>query len=501
MRKHAIALLAVLLILGSAVALVALVRSQGQALAATSSTIVDQRPAATTGTLDSGEPIDTHLFRNIVKRENPVVVSITTESRVRPSQTDNSFGPDDFFGRFFGAPPARSRIEVALGSGFIISPDGEILTNNHVVAGADEIKVGLLSDDGKTYSAKVVGRDPLTDSALIKLEDGPGNLPAADLGDSDAIEPGDWVVAIGNPFNLGHTVTVGVISYKARPFAVTEGRFQNMLQTDASINPGNSGGPLIDVNGAVVGINSAILAGDGGSGNIGIGFAVPINTVKALLPQLRQGRVHRGQLGVQIQSAPITDDEARALKLPKPEGAIVAMVEQDSPAGRGGLRAGDVVVEFNGHPVADGAALTTMVVGTAAGTKVPIVFYRNGERQTTTVTIQELALKDENQAGGGAGGSSAEGFGLSLGDLTPQIAQQLRLPSGAEGALVENVQPLSPAAGAGLRRGDVIQEVNGQAVHSSGEAARTLGGVKSGQPAFLLVMRQGNQVLVEVRRQ
>jgi serine protease Do len=445
--------------------------------------------------------VTTSLFRNIVKRENPVVVSINTQSHVRPPDVDDFFGGDDFFRRFFGAPrPPREQLQRALGSGFIISADGEILTNNHVVAGAEQIRVGLISDERTTYTAKVIGRDPLTDSALIKLENGPGKLPTADLGDSDALEPGDWVVAIGNPFRLGHTVTVGVVSYKARPFAVTEGRFQNMLQTDASINPGNSGGPLIDVHGSVVGINSAILAGEAGSGNIGIGFAVPINTVKTLLPQLRQGRVQRGRLGVQVQTPPITDDDAKILGLPKPEGAILSMVEHDSAAERAGLRAGDVIVEFNGKAVSDGAQLTTMVVGTPAGTKVPVAYYRGGQRQTTTVTVEELNLEEGDRQGQAARGR-APGFGISLGDLTPEIARQLRLPAGADGALVENVEPFTPAAEAGLTRGDVITEVNRQPVHSASDASRLLGQVKSGQAAFVLLSRRGNQVFVEMRRE
>jgi serine protease Do len=257
---------------------------------------------------------------------------------------------------------------------------------------------------------------------------------------------------------------------------------------------------LIDVHGAVIGINSAILAGEGGQGNIGIGFAVPINTVKALLPELRQGRVHRGRLGVQVQTPPITEDEARSLSLPKPEGAIVSMVEHDSPAERGGLRAGDVIVEYNSKAVSDGGQLTAMVVSTPAATSVPVVFYRNGQRQTTTVTVEELTL-DEGDRQGQAPGASASGFGVSLGDLTADAARQLRLPAGADGALVEDVEPFTPAAEAGLTRGDVILEVNRQAVHSAADAARLLRQVKSGQVAFLLLSRRGNQVFVELRRE
>ncbi|HEY7291033.1 MAG TPA: Do family serine endopeptidase [Vicinamibacterales bacterium] len=474
----------------------------------TTATASSERPAATTGRRDvtdakpdRDDVVTTSLFRNIVKRENPVVVSITTQSRVRTPDTDEMFGGDEFFRRFFGAPQQpRERTQRALGSGFIISADGEILTNNHVVAGAEQIRVGLFNDERKTYNAKLVGRDPLTDSALIKLDNGPANLPVADLGDSNSLEPGDWVVAIGNPFRLGHTVTVGVVSYKARPFATTEGRFQNMLQTDASINPGNSGGPLIDAHGSVIGINSAILSGEGGEGNIGIGFAVPINTVKDLLPQLRQGRVHRARLGVQVQTPPITDDEAKTLGLPKPEGAVISMVEHDSPAERGGLRAGDVIVQYNGKDVTDGSQLTTIVAGTAANTKVPVTYYRDGKQQTTSVTVEELTL-DDGQQDDHASSSRSPGFGISLGDLTPDIARQLRLPAGADGALVENVEPFTPAAEVGLTRGDVIIEVNHQAVHSASDASRALHQVKSGQIALVLLLRRGNQVFVEMHRE
>jgi serine protease Do len=227
---------------------------------------------------------------------------------------------------------------------------------------------------------------------------------------------------------------------------------------------------------------------------------VPINTIKALLPQLRQGRVHRARLGIQVQTPPITDDEAKSLGLPKAEGAIVSMVEHDSPAERAGLHAGDVIVEYNGKAVSDGEQLTAMVVSTPAGTTVPITFYRNGQRQTATVTVEELAL-DESERQGQAGHGTAPGFGVSLGDLTPDVARQLRLPAGADGALVEEVEPFTPAAQAGLRRGDVIREVNRQAVHSASDASRLLGQVKSGEAAFLLLSRQGNQVFVEMRRE
>lgn len=450
----------------------------------------------------SGRVMNTSLFRTIAKRENPVVVFITVQSRTRAPEMTQFFGGDDFFRRFFGAPAQpREQIQRGLGSGFLITSSGEILTNNHVVAGAQQIRVGLFGDDHKTYAADVIGRDPLTDSALIKVKNAPADLPAAHLGDSDALEPGDWVMAIGNPFQLGHTVTVGVVSYKGRPFAVTEGRFQNMLQTDASINPGNSGGPLIDVQGEVVGINSAILSGEGGGGNIGIGFAVPINTIKALLPQLRQGKVHRSQLGLQIQSRPISDDEAKELGLPGAAGAIVSMVQHDSPAERAGLRAGDVITEYNGKRVSDADTLTAMVIATPAGTRVPIVFYRHGDRQTASATVEELQLEDNGQGHGSNDRRSTPGFGLSLGDLTPEIARQLDVPAETRGALVENVEPFTPASEAGVKRGDVILEVNRNGVSSANGAARELRQVSSGQPAFLLLLRNGNRVFVEMRKE
>ena len=329
--------------------------------------------------------VGTGLFRNIARQVNPVVVFITTQSRLRGAP-----GGDDALRRFFGGPPRSGQVQQSLGSGFIISGDGEILTNNHVVAEAEEIRVGLFNNERTTYVARVIGRDPLTDSALIKLSDAPRNLPAAVLGDSDLLEPGDWVMAIGNPFRLGHTVTVGVLSYKGRPFEVAEGRSQDMLQTDASINPGNSGGPLINVNQEVIGINTAILSGDSGGGNIGIGFAVPINTIKALLPQLRGGKVHRGRLGVHIRSVPITEEEAKALGLPKPEGALVITVEPGSPAEEAGLRAGDVIVEFNGAPIADADDLTSRVASTAAGTRVSIAYYRDNTRRTASARVEQL---------------------------------------------------------------------------------------------------------------
>ncbi len=475
-------------------------RSANAAQTGTSGATSDRR-AELADARDRGEVVTTGLFRSIAQQQNPVVVAITTQSRVQ-SNDFAPFGADDFFRRFFGgvAPQPQEQLRRSLGSGFIIQPNGEIVTNNHVVAGAEQIRVVLYGNEQTTYSADVVGRDPLTDSALIRLKNPPANLPTATLGNSDALAPGDWVMAIGNPFELGHTVTVGVISYKGRPFATTEGRFQDMLQTDASINPGNSGGPLIDVHGQVIGINTAILAGEGSGGNVGIGFAVPINTVKDLLPQLRKGAVHRGRLGVQILSAPVTQDEAAELGLPSAKGAIVSRVEANSPADRAGLRAGDVIVEYNGKPVENANQLTSMVVNTPAGTRVPIAFFRDGRRQQATATIEELQLEDQGGTGGSERGG-APGFGLTLGDITPEMARQLRLPAGTQGAVVQSVEPFAPASNAGIRAGDVILEVNRQPVRSAREAADALRQIQAGKPAFLLLSRHGAEQFVEVRKE
>jgi serine protease Do len=437
-------------------------------------------------------PMDARLFRDIARRENPAVVSVTTRSLVSGRDLD-----EDFFRWFFGVEPApRERIQRALGSGFLISASGEILTNNHVVAGAQVIDVSLFGRGTGTYRAAIVGRDPLTDSALIKLEQPPPDLPTATFGDSDSLEPGDWVMAIGNPFQLGHTVTVGVVSYQGRPFQVQEGRWQNMIQTDASINPGNSGGPLINVHGEVVGINAAILGGAADS-NTGIGFAVPINSVKALLPQLRQGKVVRGRLGARMRNAAISADEAKALGLPAAHGVIVISVEPDSPAARGGLRAGDVIVAFNGQDVSSADDLVARVSATRPGGRVNVRAFRDGQERTAAVTIEQLPLEVEptpEQAAPGRGG-----FGLTCADITPALAARLRLPQNLDGALVTEVVAEGPADRAGLRVGDLITTVNRVGVHNAGEAIRELARAEAGQPVFVLVWREGVELFLQMR--
>jgi serine protease Do len=438
-------------------------------------------------------------FREIAKAQTPTVVNIRTESR-RQTQDLSGFFGNDLLQRFFGVPDTprdpRDRITQGAGSGFIIEKTGLILTNNHVVAGANKIAVALYAqEDGEEYDARVVGRDPLTDSALIELtEKPPHDLPVAALGDSAAAQPGDWVMAIGNPFNLAHTVTVGVISAVGRPFPVSEGHWQDVLQTDAAINPGNSGGPLMNMRGEVIGINSAIVTG-GAAANVGVGFAIPINPVRELLPQLRQGTITRGRIGVQITR--VTKDIAEPLGLKEARGALVRLVERGGPAADAGIQPGDVIVRYDGKAVDESDDLVQMVTRTKPGTTVPVEVVRDGGRKTLRVQVETLELSDEAGSGGRA---SDTGFGMSLQDLDPRLRSHLNLPSGRDGAAVTAVDPASAAARGGLRPGDVVLEVNRNAVRNAAEAAAALRRVPEGDPAFLLVWRDGQELFLTLVR-
>jgi serine protease Do len=433
----------------------------------------------------------TTVFRDIARRENPVVVSVITRSRVRGWGE----GSQDF--RFFERDPPDfgQRVHLAAGTGFIISNAGDILTNNHVVEGAERIEVSLFGNERKRYRAIRVGSDPLTDSALIRLENPPPNLQAATLGDSGVLESGDWVMAIGNPFELGHSVTVGVVSFPQRPVQVQDGRWQDLIQTDASINLGNSGGPLFNVRGEVVGINVAIVDLDGA--NAGIGLAVPINVVKALLPQLRTGKVVRGQLGVQLHGGPILEDEASELRLPRASGAIVMIVDGGSAAERAGLRAGDVIVEIDGKAVADTRDLIARTAATAPGTRVTVKIVRDGKEQTHTTTIEQQPLDAVEQEP--ADGSDADD-GLTLGEITMAKAKELAEASEAGGALVVDVAPDSPADDAEFAVGDIIRAVNRRPVHTLDQARRELRRTKPDRPIFVLVSRSGTDVFLKMRK-
>jgi serine protease Do len=449
-------------------------------------------------------PVDATTFRNIAKAQTPTVVNIRTESRRRTQELTDFFGGDDFLRRFFGQPEddsgqrrtPREETTRGAGTGFIIDKSGLILTNNHVVEGATKIEVGFFGEDNGTfYEARVVGRDPLTDSALIELTEKPSHpLPEARFGDSSLMQPGDWVMAIGNPFNFAHTVTVGVISATERPFPVAEGRTQDVLQTDAAINPGNSGGPLLNLRGEVIGINTAILANERAS-NLGIGFAVPINAVRELLPELRRGKVTRGRIGVQITRVP--PEAAEAFGLKDRSGAIVSTVDQNGPARKAGIQPGDVIVQYDGKPVRNSDELVDMVVRTKPGTTVPVQVLRDKQPMTLDVTVEELDLDVEGGNETAREGQTPGGFGLTLENLTSDLARQLRMPAGATGALVTDVERDSAAEGI-VVRGDVILQVNRQPVSGAADAVRLLQRVQSRQPAFLLLWRQGTEVFVTV---
>ena len=477
--------------------------------------------APVTGTLDA------QTFRNVARDESPMVVNIRTETPQQGQSLEDFFGgggggqsPEDLFRRFFGEPPGgrpepgdpgaeprqrRPPTAVARGTGFIISPEGLILTNNHVVAGASRIEVALYGEEAdQAYEATVVGRDELTDTALIQLVEKPaGPLPVAKFGDSDQMAAGDWVIAIGNPFNFTHTVTVGVISATERAFPLVDSRPTDMLQTDAAINPGNSGGPLLNIRGEVVGMNTMIISNGQAEGNIGIGFAVPSNTIRSLLPQLHTGKVTRGRIGVVITAVPRENYED--LGLTSRAGALVQRVAPGGAADAGGVLPGDVIVEFNGRPVPSSDDLPTIVTTTKPGTSVEVKVMRGGREETLNLTVEELDLAAEQgrqtrverpEAAQQAG----ESFGIVLTDLTPQRARQLQVPADVEGALVTDVEPNGPAAGA-LRPGDVILSVNRTPVTSAAETGNQLQQIESGRLAQLLLWRGDTEVFVVVRKE
>jgi serine protease Do len=465
-------------------------------------------PSANSAPLNG--PVDAGTFRNIAKAVSPAVVNIRTESRQRATELTEFFGGggDDLFERFFGAPRGgqpREQIAVAAGTGFVISKEGLILTNNHVVEGATKIEVSFLGEDTDIqHQARVVGRDPLTDSALIELTEKPNReLTEVKFGDSSQMEPGDWVMAIGNPFSLAHTVSVGVVSAKERPFPVADQRFQDVIQTDAAINPGNSGGPLLNVRGEVIGISTAIYADPRQQGNIGIGFAIPINAVRELLPQLRAGKITRGVIGVTVTDVP--SDALAEFGLKERRGALITSVSSSGPAGRGGVQPGDVIVEFNGKPIRRRDELVNMVVSTKPGTTVPIKVMRDKQERTLNITVDELDLEAEGsrraRRDSGDAAEETQGFGITLNPLTSDVARRLRVPPDTEGVLVADVEQGSPASRAGIVRGDVILQVNRKPVASPPEASRALGAVPSGSTAFLLILRNGQQQFVTVRKE
>jgi serine protease Do len=464
-------------------------------------------------------PVDASTFRNIAKTVSPAVVNIRSTSRQRAQEMTEFFGGggDDLLERFFGGgggqgarprPRPREQETQAAGTGFVISKDGFILTNNHVIEGATKIEVGFFNEESDVfYEAKVIGRDPLTDSALIQLVDPKRDLTEVKFGDSSQMQPGDWVVAIGNPFSLGHTVSVGVISAtRASGLPVADQRRADVLQTDAAINPGNSGGPLLNARGEVIGINTAIFTDARQQGNIGIGFAIPINNVRELIPQLRTGKITRGVIGVEVGPVPI---EALAeFGLKERRGALVGRVTRGQPAQKAGIEPGDIILEFNGKPVKNTDELVATVVRTKPGSTVAVKILRDKQERTVNVTVDELDLDNEGtrsrttrETSDEPDEESAEKFGITMSTLTPDQAQRLRAPSDAQGVLISEVEQGSPAFRAGLAGGDIITRINRQPVRTVQEASRALGAVPSGSTAFILVLRRGQEQFFTVRKE
>jgi serine protease Do len=434
-------------------------------------------------------------FVSLAKKMRPIVVNISTTqmSEGRGQEFGSPFGEEDpfndFWKRFFGGPLPRGRQrQQSLGSGFIIDGDGSILTNNHVVENAQKIVVKLLGDE-QEYEAKVVGRDSKTDIAVIKINT-KTNLPTANFGDSDRLEVGEWVVAIGNPFGLDSTVTSGIVSAKGRH--IGQGPYDNFIQTDASINPGNSGGPLINLRGEIVGINAAIFSRTGG--NMGIGFAIPINLAKELLPQLRgKGKVTRGYLGVLIQK--VTPEIAESLGMDRGYGALVANVSKDGPAEKAGVKVGDVIVEFDGKEVKDSGDLPIIVARTPVDKKVRMKVLRDKKEVMLNVAVGEL--KEEEVV---ASVPEKGELGMTVQRVTPQMAESLGLDK-AEGVVVTDVESGSAADEAGIRRGDVIVQIDHKPIRSIDEYKKSVAAIRKGKGVLFLVKRGESTLFLALKPQ
>lgn len=431
-------------------------------------------------------------FVELAKRLKPTVVNIGTEKKPRQQRRQQArpfgnspYGNDpfqDFFERFFEDQRPQTQRQKSLGSGFIISADGYILTNNHVVDGADEIKVRF--DNGKELKGELKGSDAKLDLALIKVSS-TDKLPVAVLGDSDEIEVGEWVMAIGNPFGLSETVTAGIVSAKGR--VIGSGPYDDFLQTDASINPGNSGGPLFNTKGEVIGINTAIIA----TGQ-GIGFAIPVNMAKSIISQLREkGKVTRGWIGVSIQ--PVTKDLADSFGLAAEKGALVSEVMPDSPAEKGGVKSGDIIIAFDGKEIKEMSDLPRLVAATATGKSIPVKVVRDGKEESLTVVIEKMKDGEDDPVA-----ETQDKLGLSVKELTKELAASLRIKD-SSGVVVTDVRIDSLGMIAGIQRGDIIKEVNGIKISRLDEYEKALANLKKDKVLRLLVKHGDSSRYVAIK--
>jgi len=420
-------------------------------------------------------------FVSIADKVGPAVVRIAAEKvEKRRSSSFWEDWPEDFWDRFFGIPREREREfrSEARGTGFFISSDGYIVTNNHMVENAEKVTVTTL--DEKEYKAKVVGADPNTDLALLKVND--ENLPFAELGDSETLRVGEWVLAIGNPWGFEHTVTAGIVSSKGRQLGIPDVPYQDYIQTDAAINRGNSGGPLVNMRGEVVGITSNIISPSGG--NIGIGFAIPSNLARKIVKQLKEkGKVVRGYLGV--RSGPVTEDDKEAFKLKTKKGAIIGEIERGTPAAKAGLKKYDVIIEVNGNPVKDHHDLMFKIAEIEPGTKIEIKVIRDGEEKILTVTLGERTSEEEQEAPAASG----KDLGFSITTLTARLARRLGFQT-EEGVLITNVRQFSEASRKELRAGDIILEANRENVKTDRELRNIVNKLDSGDTLVLLIRRE-----------
>jgi serine protease Do len=451
-------------------------------------------------------------FSDLAAKVTPAVVNISSKHKSAGQQQTTPDMPFDFpegspFGdlfKHFREPQQRQgdggegRAMTALGSGFIIDPSGYIVTNNHVIDKASDIKVTLTT--GKEYDAKLIGADPKTDLALLKIS-ASEPLPSVNLGNSDDLKVGDWVMAVGNPFGLGGTVTAGIVSARGRD--IHEGPFDDFLQIDASINQGNSGGPTFDLAGDVVGINTAIFSPNGGS--VGIGFAIPANLAKPVIAALREhGSVARGWIGVQIQE--VTPEIAAAIGLEKPMGALISAVQPDSPAAKVGLQQGDVIVEFGGKPINELRDLPRLVAAQSVGHQAGVEIWRQGDKKTLSIEVAkmrdepEVASNDE-ESNAPTAGEAAPALGATLATITPAVRESLNIPDGVDGVAVVGVDSDGPAAEQGLRSGDVIKQVAQKEVTSPGEVAKLVEAARQEKKSavLLLINRQGNEIYIAVK--